>query len=453
MSQSKASEDYWSATTRFTIGERCKFMFNNALLSDVKFVVRDAEGGSESMKKIPAHKFLLAIGSPVFYAMFYGELAVKKDSIVISDCDHSSLLELFRFIYSDDVNLNADNVMQVLYLAKKYMLPSLADKCTEFLCENLDASNVFHVLPGAQKYEEKDLEDHCWEVIDKQANEAVKSDDFVTIEKSVLEALVKRESLNVKEVELFKAVDCWATEECKKHGLTAKGSVKRRMLGERIIKAIRFPVMEQKDFADVVLDCDILTKKESFDLMKYFNSVLKFPVGFFETPRIGSYHNQRRVISRFESLVKSKGGWGYTDHSSCRDSIVVSIDKNIKLHAVSLFGSEHKIYSVTLKVADSNSVVLATKNGNFVSELIQSEVGEYQGFDIVFKPPIALQALIQYCFDASIRGQPSCHGQGGLSRVQHSGVTFCFANKAGAQEGLDTTVSKGQFAEFVFTVD
>jgi len=149
-------------------------MFNNELLSDVKFVVRDCEGGSESTKKIPAHKLFLAISSPVFYAMFYGELAEKKDSIDISDCDHKSLLELFRFVYSDEVNLNADNVMQVLYLAKKYMLPSLADKCSEFLRGKVDASNVFHVLPDALKYEKKDLEDHCWKVIDRQANEAVK---------------------------------------------------------------------------------------------------------------------------------------------------------------------------------------------------------------------------------------------------------------------------------------
>ena len=113
------STDYWKSTARYSIRERCKFMFNNELLSDVKFVVRDSEGRSESMKKIPAHKFLLAISSPVFHAMFYGKLAEKKDSVDISDCDHKSLLEMFRFVYSDEVNLNADNVMQVLYLAKK----------------------------------------------------------------------------------------------------------------------------------------------------------------------------------------------------------------------------------------------------------------------------------------------------------------------------------------------
>ena len=50
--------------------------------------------------------------------------------------------------------------------------------------------------------------DRCWEVIDQQTDKAVKSDGFVTIERSVLEELVERDSLNVKEVELFKAVDC-----------------------------------------------------------------------------------------------------------------------------------------------------------------------------------------------------------------------------------------------------
>ena len=441
MSLDVASEDYWRSTTRCTIRERCQFMFNNELLSDVKFVVRNSEGGSESMKKIPAHKFLLAISSPVFYAMFYGELAEKKDSIDISDCDHKSLLELFRFVYSDNVKLNADNVMQVLYLAKKYMLPSLADKCSEFLRENLDASNVFHVLPDAQKYEEKDLENHCWEVIDKETDEAVKSDGFVTIEKSALEELVERESLNVREVELFKAVDCWATKECENQGLAAEGSVKRRILGERIVKAIRFPVMEQQEFADVVLDCDILTKKESFDLMKYFSSVLKFPMGFSDARRRGFLQR----VSRFGSIRKS-GRWVHL--IATRNSIVVSVDKTIKLHAVRLFGSENNEDSVRLTINNSTGVALATKTGKFVSELTQCERGNYQGFDIAFESPVALQAGMQYSLDASFRGPPSWYGEDGLPCVEHAGVTFFFADKAGS----NTSVNAGQFPELLFTV-
>ena len=71
-------------------------------------------------------------------------------------------------MYSDEVILSGSNVMGVLYLAKKCLVPSLADKCTEYLQDNLDPSNVFNILPSAQKYEEKNLVDQCWKVIDKR---------------------------------------------------------------------------------------------------------------------------------------------------------------------------------------------------------------------------------------------------------------------------------------------
>ena len=448
MSLDMTSGDLWSAITRCTIGERCNFMFNNELLSDVKFVVRDAAGGSESMKKIPAHKLLLAISSPVFYAMFYCELPETKDSIDISDCDYKSLLELFRFVYSDEVNLNADNVMQVLYLAEKYMLTSLTNKCTEYLERNVDASNVFHVLPDAQKYKEKDLEDHCWKVIDNQTGEAVQSDGFVTIEKSVLKELVQRDSLNVREVELFKAVDCWAIEECKKQGLAAEGSVKRRILGERVVKAIRFPViMTEKEFADVVLDCDILTKKELCDIVKYFNSVLTVPVGFSKGKRCSSL---RQRLSRFGSGSYCKS-WHYgLAFGGNSDSLILLLSKSIKLHSVCLFGSENNEYEVTLKVMDSIGV-LATKRGKFMSFNIIGEAGDYHGFDIVFQPPVVLEANIRYCIESLIAGTPSWYGKGCPLKMVHSGVTFDFYSKAGTE--ARTIIERGQFSEFSFTLN
>ena len=203
-----AAEENWQ-TKLATLAERTTFIFNNELLSDVKFVVPMSTDESESRKVIPAHKFVLAISSPVFFAMFYGQMAETKDSIELPDCEYESLLELFRFLYSDKVNLSGSNVMQVLYLANKYMVSSLTEKCTEYLRDNLTASNVFSILPHAQKFD-KDLEDQCWEVVEMQTEEAVTSDEFVTVERSLVESVVKREVLSVTEVELFKAVDRWA---------------------------------------------------------------------------------------------------------------------------------------------------------------------------------------------------------------------------------------------------
>ena len=209
---------------------------------------------------------------------------------------------------------------------------------------------------------------------------------------------------------------------------------------------MRFPVMEQQEFADVVLDCDILTKKESLDLMDYFSSVLKLPTGFSEAKRPGSVQ-RIKMMSRFESITKG-AGWDYP--KGAKNSIVVSVDKSIKLHAVRLFGSENNEYSVTLTINDRNGVALATKTDKFVSELIQCERGNYQGFDIAFEPPVALQAGIQYSLEASISGPPSWweKGKEALPRVEHAGVTFFFASKFGAV----TNAIAGQFPELVFTV-
>ena len=439
MSLDARRKDFWQSASRSTIKDRCKSIFNQEFLSDVKFVVRESQGGSESKIKIPAHKLVLAISSPVFYAMFYGELAETKDSVEISDCEYESLLELFRFIYSDEANLTPDNVMQLMYLAKKYMLPSLADKCASYLKENLGASNVFNVLPDAQKYEEKDLLDHCWNVIEKETEEALKSDGFMTIERSVLEEMVEKDSLNIKEVELFKAVDRWAGKECEKQGLVAEGSVKRRILGETIVKGIRFPLMEQNEFVGVVLDCDILSKKECFDMMKYFSALLTIPVGFFGERRT----SQLNVISRFCSLYFNR--WICSPSHS--NSIRLCVDKNIKLHSLRLFGSENGEYSVCLSVIDPSGFSIINVNEKFLSKLIQSEMGNYHGFEIDIKPPAALQGNKEYRFIANITGPYSCYGVGGKPTLQHSGVKFTFRNHEGY-----TNVNQGQFPEFIFTV-
>ena len=69
-----AAEENWQ-TKLSTIVEKTAFIFNKVLLSDVKFVVSLPNGGGESKNAIPAHKFVLAINSHVFFAMFYGRMA------------------------------------------------------------------------------------------------------------------------------------------------------------------------------------------------------------------------------------------------------------------------------------------------------------------------------------------------------------------------------------------
>ena len=436
-------------TTKPTIRERTKFMLNNDLFSDVKFVVRQIDGETESKQVISAHKFVLSIGSPVFEAMFYGELAETRDSIELPDCEYESLLELFRYMYSDEANLNGSNVMGVLYLAKKYMVPSLAENCTKYLQDHLDPSNVFSILPSAQKYEEENLVDRCWKLIDDQTNAAVKSDGFATIERSLLEAIVARDTLLIAEIELFKAVELWATKECQRQGLVeADGKDKRRILGEQIMKGMRFPTMTQKDFASVVLDSGILMTEEIVQIIKYFNSVLTSPVGFSEIKRCGSLSSVQRCC-RFNSVYH----WGSLSMTNETNVYCInfSVNKDIFLHGLCIFGIENSAIDVDLKVEES-AKKLVSKSGQFSSSLYMLEFFSYYGFTVMFDAPIGIKKNAVYHLQATITepaGKTRVCGDKGLRSVTCSGVTFTFTDCAG---GNGSNELRKQFPELLFTV-
>ena len=195
-----------------TFKERLKLMFNNQTLSDVTFVVQASRSHDNETKPcsgpkmyIPAHKSLLAIRSPVFFAMFCGKMAkAETNEIYLPDCEYQSLLELFCFVYTDQVCLTGRTIMHMLYLAEKYMIPNLLVKCIEYILKILEHSNVLCVLKHAELYRFDELICACWELINKEAKEVLNSDDFLTIERLLLEEFVER-NLNVKSATLFKA--------------------------------------------------------------------------------------------------------------------------------------------------------------------------------------------------------------------------------------------------------
>ena len=442
-------------TTRPTMEDICKFMFNNSLFSDVEFVVqKGSQGESETKQVIPAHKFVLSISSPVFAIMFYGELAETANSVELPDCEYDSLLEFFRYMYSDVVKLNERNVMGMLYLAKKYIVPSLADKCIKYLQTKLDSSTVFSILPQAQKFEEKNLEDQCWKVIDKQTEEAVKSRGFVTIERSLLEHVVDRETLNIKEIELFKAVNLWATQRCEEQGLSTDGSEKRRILGERIVKGIRFPVMTQHEFADVVLDSKILTQDECFTIVKYLNSIRKNPVGFPETKRTGTELVER--FCRFGSVAVDTGT-GHPSVPGKSDCLMFEVDRDISLLGVTLFGSRNSDYSIVIQIDHFEKfawIVDCNQTGKFSSACIHSDLADsYYGFDVLFHSPVGIKKGFRYHMKASISGgASSCVGGNGQPSVVCSWVKFDFYNSGAEDNNNETNVERGQFPGFLFIV-
>ena len=443
------ADDHWQ-TKCLTISERTRFIFNNELLNDVKFIVPTSNSESESQKMIPAHKFVLAIGSPVFYAMFFGEMAETENSIELPDCEYESVLELFRYLYTDEVNLTGSNVLHVLYLAKKYMVPSLAEKCSAYLQENLEASNVFSILPHAKKFDDQVLEIRCWKVIEKDTEEAVTSEEFVTLDRSLVESVVKKRVLKVKEAELFKAVDRWATKEIERQGLRPDGETKRKIIGEELLKAIRFPLMSQKEFLAVVPDSNILTTKEIVDLMKHYNSMLTSPLQFSASPRtrrVGTCH-------RFLSFIGpvSQVFWGYASELS--DRICFTVNKDIHLIGVEHFGRWGGTYTVRTQLIDTVSgSCVANKSGVYSSEEKHQEGTNYYGFTVLFDDTVPVKQNNCYEVVSLVNGLSSWYGDTGKRSVECFGVIFSFSDSEEVTDNNYTSVNIGQFPALLFEAD
>ena len=263
-------------------------MFNNPLLSDVTFIVRPSETQIREIR-VPAHKYVLAISGPVFCAMFYGDIAKKNDSVHLPDCHANGFLEFLRFLYSDEVKLTADSVLEVLYLAKKYIVPHLATKCVEYLEKEMNYSNVFEILKYTRKFDEEDLVERCWQIIDNDTIDCIQSEAMLQIGHDILESLVKRDTLNIQEVELFKAAKRWAERKCSESDVEATGPEMRRVLRDALFH-FRFLAMKPKEFTEHDAPTKICLDAEGLAILVFLitkpstdTELLPFPKG----PRSG----------------------------------------------------------------------------------------------------------------------------------------------------------------------
>lgn len=123
---------------------------------NVHFVLKN---GNKNMK-IPAHKELLAVSSPVFNAMFNGELKEKGD-VRIVDASYEAFKEFLQFFYKNKVKLTMGNIVEVLNLVNKYDIAVGSKIVSHFLIENLTSDRILWGLHLAVKYQLKNLEDHC----------------------------------------------------------------------------------------------------------------------------------------------------------------------------------------------------------------------------------------------------------------------------------------------------
>ena len=407
-SKAKAGRsDDWQAA-RPSIRERCAFMFNNSLMSDVTFVIKDSEAKLREVL-VPAHKYVLAISSPVFFAMFYGEIAEKNDSIDLPDCHANGFLAFLRYLYSDEIKLTSGTVLEVLYLSKKYIVPSLSAKCLCFLEKELNIENVFVILTQALRFDEKSLVERCWEFIDTNATDCVNSKEMLQIDRSCLVSLLKRDSLEIKELQLFKAVQKWAEAKCRMNEVQPSGPEMRKVLGDAMY-LLRFTTMSPEEFTEHVTPSQILLEKELVLIFSAFHSASsKEQLKMF--PKSSRVHPAANLLSlpinRCSRFSHTGGGGKATSRYEELKFKFMAADAKILLCGARLYaGADESVsYNAHVELFDERSLkALESVTGTFntqKSTMSESKVSGY-GFDVMFKEGSVLKPGLTYSLKVTI---------------------------------------------------
>ncbi|XP_040246084.2 BTB/POZ and MATH domain-containing protein 2-like [Aegilops tauschii subsp. strangulata] len=129
---------------------------------DVSFIV----GG----EMIEAHRFVLAMRSPVLKEELYGSMQEARPGqcIIVQDMQPAVFKAILHFIYTDSLPSSEDTEMVRLLLvaADRYAMDRLKLVCQSILCEDLNKDTVTTTLALAHQHNCHQLKDACLQFIE-----------------------------------------------------------------------------------------------------------------------------------------------------------------------------------------------------------------------------------------------------------------------------------------------
>lgn len=83
----------------------------------------------------------------------------------LDDVNPVAFTNVLRFIYTDEVVVDAATVLPTLYVAKKYAITAMENACVDFLSQAITVDNAFMLLAQANYFDESELAQKCLEVM------------------------------------------------------------------------------------------------------------------------------------------------------------------------------------------------------------------------------------------------------------------------------------------------
>lgn len=308
---------------------------------DIKFSV-----GSEV---IHAHRCVLAALSPKYEAEFYGSLP-ENGIVHVKDVSPAAFKEFLQFFYTEDVTLSIENIEDVLNLSKQSLNEKLVTECTDFLLEMIALDKLCWCYRLALLHDIKTLTEFCEDHISVNIKKIFQTKDFLSCKRDLLCQILKLDTLNCTEMEVFDACISWAQEICKKNRIDNKSSIPnvfrlRAALGDGIIEQIRFCLMTVEEFAAIdKKHSGLLSMQESNEVYQVIGKATDGKSNKFTTnvkPRVPKTISTTRFKddalksqNMMCSLVNKRES--FTEYPSENDTVAFICDKAILLNGLTM---------------------------------------------------------------------------------------------------------------------
>ncbi|XP_021349041.1 BTB/POZ domain-containing protein 6-like isoform X2 [Mizuhopecten yessoensis] len=305
-----ANETPWQSGK--TLSECITHMLRTEVATDVTFVVEDS--------KVKAHKFILISRSPTFEAMFCGPMSEQENQmsgqkdIPMTDVSKETFNAFLRYMYTDTIDINIDNVADILRVADKYLVDILKQKCYDFIEEHLAPDNVCYMRERCHSFPNDKLLADCQRVEEESASDVLKSAGFAYLCKGCVHELIASDYLAVDEEVVYEAVTRWAEAECGRQKVAVTDENRRMCLGD-LIYHVRFPVMNAEYFCSHVFQQSVLSNDELVEIHRYIHSQ-----GQLNPSQVTVVHQDGGV----------SGSHSHITHKECCCSIQSNHDKSSK---------------------------------------------------------------------------------------------------------------------------
>ncbi|KAK3086173.1 hypothetical protein FSP39_014667 [Pinctada imbricata] len=375
-----------------TINEAVMYMWKAKIGCDVSFEV------GESKTLIPCHRFILEARSFVFYRLLNGPMSEKNITINDQGLDTDNFTIFLKYLYSDNINdeINGDNVIALLYLARKYDVQGLEKECSKFLKEenSFSPDSACFIFEQGFIFDMQTIMNDSMAVIRQSAKKCLESEGFGMLSKECVLKIISDDGLQIEEADLYRYVLQWADDECERQmlDLPINDSSRRQVLGD-LLYQIRFPTMPLDDFQRKLAKSSLLDQSEKSSII----SVLKGRPGkdtkFNSTPRRLCYPILRLLDPEEDIEVDN----------DVKHAIMFSVSRDALLHGILSYGPTdakdyaHGLFRVFVEIETQNNKICHEE------EISKTADGTSKEYELLFKTSIAvgsrhrLHDMVQVC--------------------------------------------------------